>query len=150
MTNLSYRIEGLEQVLAEIQKRRLNARRSIRQILSPGADIIRQEMRQRAKGRFKTKIARRISINLSKLEAYAEIGPFKKVAYIARFLEFGTKPHLIRARRSRMLRLRNGRLVRQVRHPGSRPYPFLQPAFDASKDKAAAAIAAAAKKILET
>ena len=61
-------------------------------------------------------------------------------------LEFGTRPHTITPKRGRALRFaassagrrlsgspRRGADVvfaRHVRHPGSRPYPFMRPAFE--------------------
>jgi hypothetical protein len=49
----------------------------------------------------------------------------------AKFLEHGTRPHVIRARRARYLRFfwrKVGRLVffKSVNHPGTRPYKFLE------------------------
>jgi len=144
---LHYRLEGLDQVIREIERRRLDARRSIRQMLAPGADIIKDAVKQRGRGRFQTQITRRITLSMAKLEAAAEIGPVKKQAYIARFLEFGTQPHPIRARKGGRLWI-GGRFVKSVKHPGSRPYPFMQPAYEASEAPARAAIAEAAKKLL--
>lgn len=49
-----------------------------------------------------------------------------------RFVLEGTRPHLIRPRRARALRFEvDGQVVftRLVRHPGSRPNPFLQRAL---------------------
>ena len=149
MSDLSYRIEGIDEVIREIARRQLNARKTIRQMLAPGADIVKDAVKQRGKGRFRILITRRITLSMARLEAGAEIGPVKNVTYIARFLEFGTAPHEIVARKAPLLRLRNGRLVKRVNHPGSRPYPFLQPAFDASKDQATAAIAAKIKEVLD-
>lgn len=149
MSNLSYRIEGIDEVIREIARRQLNARKTIRQMLAPGADIVKEAVKRRGKGRFRTQITRRITLSMARLEAAAEIGPVKEQTYIARFLEFGTKPHVIRARRGGYLRLRSGRLVKSVNHPGARPQPFLQPAFDASKDQATAAISAKIREVLE-
>ncbi|MCZ2439653.1 MAG: hypothetical protein LC119_05695 [Burkholderiales bacterium] len=54
---------------------------------------------------------------------------------VATFLEYGTKPHIIRARRKQFLRFTvRGRVVfaRRVRHPGTKPYRFLYNATDAA------------------
>ena len=45
----------------------------------------------------------------------------------AGFIEYGTRPHIIRARRARFLRFTvRGRLVltKKVKHPGTKPYKF--------------------------
>jgi HK97 gp10 family phage protein len=66
----------------------------------------------------------------------ARCGPARKLAYIANFLEFGTKPHVIRATHGKALLLSGGQLVMQVDHPGAAPKPFLRPAFDGNWEKA--------------
>lgn len=50
-------------------------------------------------------------------------------AYYARFVEFGTAAHYIRAKSAKGLTL-NGAVFRGVMHPGARPKPFMRPAFD--------------------
>lgn len=149
MADVNWKLEGLDAVLRELARRQGNTRRQLRDIINAGADIIRDETKRRAKGRIQTAILRRTSVNPARVTASSKIGPEKSVAYIARFLELGTAPHEIRARRGRLLRLRGGRLVRSVRHPGARPYPFMTPAFEASKGRADAAIAAICKRLLE-
>lgn len=146
--SLSFRLDGLKQVIDEIARRRMDARRTIRQILLPGADIIRDEIRQRGVGRFRKQITRSVRVNMAKMEAYALIGPVRRHAHIAGFLEFGTRPHVIKAKRNKMLYF-GGRYVKMVRHPGARAKPFLRPAFHAGRDRAVAAIAAAAKAVLD-
>lgn len=146
--SISFRLDGLESVIGEIARRRMDARRAIRRMLTPGANIIRDEIKQRGVGRFRTQITRSIRVNMSRMEAYALIGPTKRHAHVAGFLEFGTRPHVIRASRGKMLYF-GGRYVKSVRHPGARAKPFLRPAFGASRDRAVAAIAAAAKAVLD-
>lgn len=53
----------------------------------------------------------------------------------ARILEFGSKPHIIRARRRKYLRFSIGKRVffrKQVFHPGTKPYKFFENAGDAA------------------
>lgn len=145
--SLSFHIAGLDRVISEIARRRMDVRRTTRQILAPGADIIRDEMKRRGTGRFRTKITRTIRVNTGSLMAYALIGPVRKHAHIANFLEFGTRPHIIRAQPGKMLHF-GGRTVKSVAHPGARAKPFLRPAFNASRDRAVAAIADAVKSVL--
>lgn len=60
----------------------------------------------------------------------AEIGP---TANYGDDVEFGTGPHIIRAKNSEFLRfVVGGRVVfvREVHHPGTAPQPYLGPAFD--------------------
>lgn len=65
--------------------------------------------------------------------------------FYARFIEYGTRPHVIKAKNGGALSL-GGALVGGVMHPGTRPNPFVRPVFDA---KSQDAIAAVASKIRE-
>jgi len=56
-----------------------------------------------------------------------------RIAYYAPFVEFGTRPHIIRPRRARVLRFEvRGKVVyaRIVHHPGSRPVRYMGHALD--------------------
>lgn len=52
-----------------------------------------------------------------------------KKAFYARWVEFGTKPHMIRARNGGALAIGGG-AYKSVQHPGARPYPFFRTAVD--------------------
>lgn len=74
------------------------------------------------------------------------MGTLTATASYAAAVEFGTRPHAIRPRRAKALRFlgRGGQVVfaRSVQHPGTRPKPYLQPAFDQVKSHARERIAA--------
>lgn len=61
-------------------------------------------------------------------------GELRVGATYAPFLEYGTRPHRIVARRGKALRFldRTGtlRFARSVNHPGTRPRPFFGPSWD--------------------
>ncbi|MFA7278913.1 MAG: HK97-gp10 family putative phage morphogenesis protein [Sterolibacterium sp.] len=61
--------------------------------------------------------------------------------WVARFVEYGTKPHLITAKKGGGLQLPDGRVLSSVWHKGARPKPFMRPALD---QQASAAVVAAA------
>ncbi len=72
-----------------------------------------------------------------------------KHAYVAKWVEFGTKAHRISAKDKGWLSF-GGIFAKSVRHPGARPKPFMRPALDS---RAAAAVLAAAeqmKRVLST
>lgn len=71
-------------------------------------------------------------------------GGTKKAAFYAHFVEFGTKPHRIKARRGKALAIG----VSAVNHPGARPKPFLRPALDAKAQASVEAVAAYIRKRL--
>ena len=61
--------------------------------------------------------------------------------YIARWIEYGVRPHVIHARDGGALSFGGG-FVQSVQHPGIRPHPFMRPALDG---QATAAVVAAAE-----
>lgn len=64
-------------------------------------------------------------------------------AFIAHWLEFGTQPHIIKARTKKALAVGN-KLFRSVHHPGYGGKPFMRPALDS---RATAAVIATADSI---
>lgn len=50
-------------------------------------------------------------------------------AYYAHFVEYGTKPHVIKAKPTNPAGL-FGKGIRQVQHPGAKMKPFMRPALD--------------------
>jgi HK97 gp10 family phage protein len=59
--------------------------------------------------------------------------------FYAKFVEYGTKPHVIKAKDGGALAFGGG-VVQSVQHPGISPKPFLRPALDT---QASAAVVAA-------
>lgn len=55
----------------------------------------------------------------------AKIGVFGDRGYIARFLNFGVKPHRIFAKSGGSLALGGGKYAKEVMHPGIKPLDFL-------------------------
>jgi HK97 gp10 family phage protein len=67
----------------------------------------------------------------------ARIGPGSKTRHIANWLEFGTAPHVIKARRAKELFFPgSGHPITEVHHPGTAPHPFIRPAFDTQSGNA--------------
>lgn len=88
----------------------------------------------------------RISVKVrgGKVTASVKAGGGKKGdVYYARFVEYGTRPHTIKARDGGALSFGGG-FLRSVEHPGARPRPFLRPALDT---RAADAVVAAGEYI---
>lgn len=77
------------------------------------------------------------------VSASVKVGNF--VAWYAHMVEFGTRPHMIRAKPGSALRF-GGVTRQQVNHPGTRARPFMRPAADAGFS---AAIQAYTKKLRE-
>lgn len=60
-------------------------------------------------------------------------------AFIARWLEYGTRPHTITAANRRGLSI-GGMFFQSVAHPGGRPRPFMRPALDTQARAAVIAV----------
>jgi HK97 gp10 family phage protein len=65
-----------------------------------------------------------------------------KVARHAHLVEFGTKPHKIAPKGQKGALKISGNIVGAVNHPGSKPKPFMRPAFDGKSSGAIQATAA--------
>ena len=70
------------------------------------------------------------------------VGPSAKYAP---YVEFGTAPHVIKAKGKALAFKVNGRIIyrKQVHHPGTKAQPFVRPAYDAWKDSLGPAVAQA-------
>lgn len=79
----------------------------------------------------------------------ANIGPSGKTSYIANFLEFGTAPHTIKAKRGKQLYVPGIGFTKRVDHPGSPPHPFMRPAFDTQVNAAIEAFKTSLLKSIE-
>jgi len=73
-------------------------------------------------------------------------GGFK--GYHAHLLEYGTAPHIIRAKAAGGLLKFGGTYAQEVHHPGIAPQPFMRPAFDSKKDEAIGIIKDECKAII--
>jgi HK97 gp10 family phage protein len=74
-------------------------------------------------------------------------GRFK--GYAGHLVEYGTAPHIIRAKASGgQLHLRGNVFATEVQHPGAAAKPFMRPAFDSKKDEAIGIIKDECKKII--
>lgn len=69
--------------------------------------------------------------------------------YVARWMEFGVRPHNIAAQKDGWLSFLNV-FAKEVQHPGAKPHPFMRPALDARANAAVNAAAAYMKSRLAT
>lgn len=80
----------------------------------------------------------------------ASVVSLGKHGYLARWLEFGTRPHTITAKKGGALLIAGSTFITSVEHPGSRPHPFLRPALDSRAQEAVVAAGNYIKKRLAT
>jgi hypothetical protein len=129
----------LEQVEAGLHRLEAAANKRVRMALQMGAELIvnhakrNHEYRDRT-GRLTQSIrAEQVEGTLAEGFVVGLSAGGLRVEY-AGHIEFGTRPHVIRARKAKALRFTVGGqdvFRRQVRHPGTRAYRFMQNAVDA-------------------
>ena len=71
-------------------------------------------------------------------------------AFIAPWIEFGTRAHVITGRDGGSLFFGGGTFVKSVQHPGARARPFLRPALDSQSNAAVVAVGEYIKKRLSS
>lgn len=116
MIDVKVEVSGLDIKTLRLEK-------PIRRLLEKAADFAEETMKKKAPkrtGRLRRSIRKRVG------RFEAEIGP--TVPY-AVYVEYGTRPHIIRPVRARALRFEvEGEVVfaRLVRHPGTKPQRFIR------------------------
>lgn len=142
-------IKGLDEVVRELESRHADVMAGVEQICTAGAEVVRAEIAGRADGIeviAETVQRRPTAVTVG-------VGPTKKQTNKARWQEFGTKPHVIpkaRKRGRKVLRLPDGGFRLSVRHPGTRPRPFIRPGYEASVGDAAQAMERRTKQVVRT
>lgn len=148
-TRATIELQGLDEVVRELRRRKLDVQAGLETICHAGARIVEQqaianavtEVAQQVERQTTAKRATRVEVSVGVLRA-------KRGKQLAKWLEFGTRPHAIpKARkRGRKVLYFGGRFVWAVQHPGARARPWLRPAYDASKGQAQTAMALATKQ----
>ncbi len=141
-------ITGLDEVVKQLERRRLDVMAGVEAICMAGAEVVRNEIAGRAPDIevvAETTQRRLTAVTVG-------VGPVRKATNRARWREFGTKPHVIpkaRKRGRKVLLLPNGGFRRSVMHPGQSARPFIRPGYDASTAGATAAMSAKTKDVVQ-
>jgi len=143
-------IVGLDEVVRELERRGADVAAGLEQICLAGAAPVHAEIAGRTESsdiEIVTETMRKTTTAVT-----VGVGPLKGWATrLARFEEFGTKPHempLPRKRKRKVMKLPDGGFRRVVVHPGTRKRPFIRPGYDASTDNATDAMGRRTKAIL--
>lgn len=121
-------IQGLDRVIRELQKRGENVTNALETICNVGAEVIKTSAEHNAPGSIAGSILKKTA-QKTKNKVTVHVGPSGKKFY-AKFIEYGTKSHLIPRG------VINGNYRRNIRHPGITAKPFMRPAFDTKHDEA--------------
>lgn len=137
-SQFNIQIKGLDQLIANANRVSGNASRELKQIMIDNTTHISNEAKAIKAGRFKNQTGN-LRRSIYRRVYGAEKGLVATDEKYGEYVEFGTRPHVIRPRNKKMLAFKiDGRLVfaKEVRHKGSRPFPFMQPAFEDGKSYA--------------
>jgi HK97 gp10 family phage protein len=144
------RIEGLADVLTELEKRGIQANK----VLEPLARAAGRLIMLDARARTHASIAKALRVTTTEKKRNAvtvvvsEGRDKKSKGYVGWFLEFGTPAHFVKARKAKAL-LIDGQF-RASAHPGGHAaQPFMRPAFDTKKEQASILIVKGVKDALE-
>jgi HK97 gp10 family phage protein len=149
----SIQVEGLEQVVRELRRRGADVQAALEQICHAGAEPILDNAQARAPQRIAETLEKQTTTK-GATKVVVTIGP-TKAKHIARFTEFGTKPHRIVARKaggrkrgSKALAVPGFGVFRSVQHPGAQKRPFMRPAYNANRATAQEEMRAGIKRAL--
>lgn len=144
---ISGKLEGADELLAELQAVGLSVKGTTRKGVRAGLKAMQVNAERRA-GALSTRRGKSTKIAISSKARGAvtgQLGPSKKKFYL-RFFETGARPHTIKQTYMRL-----GRSVtRRIKHPGMAARPWLRPAFDESTAAAQQAFGQAMRQAIET
>lgn len=152
MAAFSIQIKGLNELVANTKKAGNDLPNLLLQTMKKATTQIKNDARRIRPGSFKNRTGNlRRSIDRRVFSAARGI-VFVGEKY-GKWVEFGTDPHIIRPKNAKVLAFKvNGRMVfaRKVNHPGSRPYPYMGPAFKENKGKVLKEYARVAQLVVDT
>lgn len=134
--------EALNKLPAQIE------RNIVRSGIRQGANVIRDAARENVpvdSGDLKKSI--RVSTRSRRGQVRATVTAGGGDAFYAHMVEFGTKPHDIKARKGGVLSF-GGIFAKSIKHPGQAPQPFMRKAIDENTDKAIRAVGEQIRKRL--
>lgn len=139
---IEFEVKGLREIEQALKRLPIELERKVlRRAVLAGAGVIRDEARRLAPvrtGALRQNIVARYHKRKNGLVRY-DVGIRKgrkgMDAYYASMVEFGTSPHIIRAKKKKALGV-DGRFGSVVRHPGASARPFMRPAFDSKYNEA--------------
>lgn len=147
-------IAGLSNLRRVLRRLPADVTSELRETIEFGANMILRDARARLAQRSK-RTSRALVVKMGRDRLSAKVGIIgaraKKQAYMARWIEFGTKPHsLKKGSRSGGKGRSAQRLASQKGgwHPGVPPHPFLFPAYEANKQKLIRLIGASVDRTL--
>lgn len=145
--SLKVELLGLETVVKEMQRRKLDVTAGLERICHAGGMVVEMAIEAKAPASVAAEIVRE-TVQRQPSRVTVAVGP-RKGYKIAKWLEFGTKPHRIPRQRGQKARYKRlyiyGRFAMYANHPGAKARPFIRPGFEESKGAAQTAMSVATK-----
>ncbi len=126
-------IEGIEQVVKELQRRGLNVQRGLELVATAGATIIERQAAANAGGAIGGEMMHATTAKTTNT-VEVSVGPSKK-AWFAHFVEFGTRAHPVKPKKRKAMQI-GDKFRMRASHPGTTERPFLRPAVDMRREEA--------------
>jgi len=135
---LSLEIPGLDALLSDVKGGVSALPNLLFQAMVASTNTVADDAMAVKSGRFKNQTGNLRRNIFRRVDSYAQ-----GVVYVGSgapygvYVEFGTGPHIIMPVRRRVLADQRANIIfgTIVHHPGSQPYPFMQPAIDDNRDK---------------
>lgn len=145
-------IDELNQVLAGFDSK-FGAQQLDKILRKAAAPMVREAKRLSSNADVTGDTTKSIGIIANRKAGSITVGPrrgngFK--GYHAHLLEYGTAPHIIKAKAAGGLLRWAGGAATQVQHPGSAAQPFMRPAFDATGQAVVESIKDQCREILDS
>ena len=136
----SLKIEGLDDLLNNVGKAKNQMRDLLTQAMEKSTTLVQNTAKEIRPDRFKQQTG-----NLRRSIYKSVEGPERGIVYVdagaapyGAGVEYGTQPHTIYPKRGKWLAFTgsSGQTVfmKKIDHPGSRPYPYLEPSLDEKTD----------------
>jgi len=144
--------EQLDQVLAGLGLK-LGAQVVDKVLRKAAAPLVRRAKELSSNADVTGETTKSIGIIANKKTNSITVGPrrggqFK--GYTAHLLEYGTAPHIIKAKAGGGLLAFGGTFTKEVQHPGIAAQPFIRPAFDATKGQVVESVKSQLAEIIAT
>lgn len=146
------KINGLDQLIARAEEAGGLLPELLKKAMVDSVNLIAKDAQAVKAGRFKNQTGNLRRQILFRVESMSRGVVFvSSLAPYGYNVEFGSAPHLIQAVNKKVLADQKMNVIfgKVVRHPGSKPYPFMAPAFTDNQGKVVDIYKAAAQTMLE-
>lgn len=136
-STISLKINGLDELVRNANKMGGEMKQLLYQTMVKSVTIVKEDAKKIKSGSFKNQSGDLRRSIVGRVES-AERGVVSTDIPYAEYVEYGTRPHTITPKNGKYLAFkgRSGNMVfaKKINHPGSRPYPYMQPALDDNQD----------------